>query len=47
MSDFFSMLLVVLGGMLTAALLILVVLPVLYDIVHWCIASRSEGGERG
>jgi Cu/Ag efflux pump CusA len=39
--------LVVLGGMLTAALLILVVLPVLYDIIHWCDASHGEGEERG
>ena len=39
--------LVVVGGMLTAAILILVVLPVLYEIVHQRTARRSEGGERG
>ncbi len=35
--------LVVVGGMLTAAVLILVVLPVLYEIVH----HRNANGERG
>ena len=35
--------LVVVGGMLTAAVLILVVLPVLYEIVHHC--SVNNGGE--
>ena len=39
--------LVVVGGMLTAAVLILVVLPVLYEIVHRREASRSERRERG
>ena len=39
--------LVVVGGMLTAAVLILVVLPVLYEIVHQRDASRGEGVERG
>jgi heavy metal efflux system protein len=38
---------VVVGGMLTAAVLILVVLPVLYEIVHRRDASSSEGEERG
>jgi heavy metal efflux system protein len=40
---------VVVGGMLTVAVLILVVLPVLYDIVHrWSARSkREERGERG
>ncbi len=37
---------VVVGGMLTAAVLILVVLPVLYEIVHRRDASSSEGEER-
>lgn len=37
---------VVVGGMLTAAVLILVVLPVFYEIVHRRNASNSEGGER-
>ena len=37
---------VVVGGMLTVAVLILVVLPVLYDTVHsW--RARSEREERG
>ena len=35
---------VVVGGMLTAAVLILVVLPVLYEIVHRRDASPSDGG---
>ncbi len=39
--------LVVVGGMLTAAVLILVVLPVLYEIVYRREASRSERRERG
>jgi cobalt-zinc-cadmium resistance protein CzcA len=39
--------LVVVGGMLTAAVLILVVLPVLYEIVHRRDESHSEGGEWG
>ena len=38
---------VVVGGMLTAAVLILVVLPVLYEIVHRRDASNREGEERG
>jgi cobalt-zinc-cadmium resistance protein CzcA len=38
--------LVVVGGMLTAAVLILVVLPVLYEIVHRRSANDGEG-ERG
>ena len=40
---------VVVGGMLTVAVLILVVLPVLYDIVHsWNAGSkREERGEKG
>ena len=38
---------VVVGGMLTAAVLILVVLPVLYEIVHRRDASNSEEEERG
>jgi len=38
--------LVVVGGMLTAAVLILVVLPVLYEIVHHRSANSGEG-ERG
>ena len=38
--------LVVVGGMLTAAVLILVVLPVLYEIVHHRNAN-DERGERG
>ncbi len=37
--------LVVVGGMLTAAVLILVVLPVLYEIVHR--RSATNGGEKG
>ena len=39
---------VVVGGMLTVAVLILVVLPVLYDIVHsWMAGSgREKRGER-
>jgi Cu/Ag efflux pump CusA len=37
----------VLGGMLTAAVLILVVLPVFYEIVHRHDASQSGGGEKG
>ena len=39
--------LVVVGGMLTAAVLILVVLPVLYEIVHRRDENHSDGGERG
>jgi heavy metal efflux system protein len=39
--------LVVVGGMLTAAVLILVVLPVLYEIVHRRDPSHSDGEERG
>jgi len=35
--------LVVVGGMLTAAVLILVVLPVLYEIVHRGDASHNDG----
>ena len=35
--------LVVVGGMLTAAVLILVVLPVLYEIVHHRSANIGEG----
>jgi cobalt-zinc-cadmium resistance protein CzcA len=35
--------LVVVGGMLTAAVLILVVLPVLYEIVHHRSANNGEG----
>ena len=35
---------VVVGGMLTAAVLILVVLPVLYEIVHHRSANDGEGG---
>jgi len=46
-SDFLSILLVVLGGMLTAGMSISVVLPVLYEIVHRRDVSHSEGGERG
>jgi heavy metal efflux system protein len=38
--------LVVVGGMLTAAVLILVVLPVLYEIIHRRDASQSHGGEK-
>jgi len=38
--------LVVVGGMLTAAVLILVVLPVLYEIVHHRSVNIGEG-ERG
>jgi heavy metal efflux system protein len=38
---------VVVGGMLTSAVLILVVLPVLYEIVHRRDASYSDAGERG
>ncbi|MEI8014603.1 MAG: CusA/CzcA family heavy metal efflux RND transporter [Nitrospira sp.] len=38
---------VVVGGMLTAAVLILVVLPVLYEIVHRRDGNHSDGGERG
>lgn len=38
--------LVVVGGMLTAAVLILVVLPVLYEIIHGHDARHSDGGER-
>jgi cobalt-zinc-cadmium resistance protein CzcA len=39
---------VVVGGMLTAAVLILVVLPVLYEVVHRRTASeRPVEGERG
>jgi cobalt-zinc-cadmium resistance protein CzcA len=38
---------VVVGGMLTAAVLILVVLPVLYEIIHRHDASHSEEGESG
>jgi cobalt-zinc-cadmium resistance protein CzcA len=37
---------VVVGGMLTAAVLILVVLPVLYEIIHGSDARHSDGGER-
>lgn len=36
---------VVVGGMLTAAVLILVVLPVLYEIVHYRSARDREGGK--
>jgi cobalt-zinc-cadmium resistance protein CzcA len=36
---------VVVGGMLTAAVLILVVLPVLYEIVHYRSAREREGGK--
>ena len=39
--------LVVVGGMLTAAILILVVLPVLYEIVHWRESKRGQGVEPG
>ena len=39
--------LVVVGGMLTAAVLILVVLPVLYEIVHRRDENHSDGGEMG
>jgi heavy metal efflux system protein len=38
--------LVVVGGMLTAAVLILVVLPVLYEIIHRRDANQSHGGEK-
>jgi heavy metal efflux system protein len=38
--------LVVVGGMLTAAVLILVVLPVLYEIIHRHDANQNHGGER-
>ena len=38
---------VVVGGMLTAAVLILVVLPVLYEIVHRRDERSGEGKERG
>ena len=38
--------LVVVGGMLTAAILILVVLPVLYETIHRPDASPSDEGER-
>jgi cobalt-zinc-cadmium resistance protein CzcA len=38
---------VVVGGMLTAAVLILVVLPVLYEIVHRRDGNHGDGGERG
>ena len=38
---------VVVGGMLTAAVLILVVLPVLYEIVHRRDASHRDGEEKG
>jgi heavy metal efflux system protein len=38
---------VVVGGMLTAAVLILVVLPVLYEIVHRRDPSPSDGGGMG
>jgi len=34
---------VVVGGMLTAAFLILVVLPVLYEIVHQRVVGQDEG----
>jgi cobalt-zinc-cadmium resistance protein CzcA len=37
---------VVVGGMLTAAVLILVVLPVLYEIVHYR-SARDREGEKG
>lgn len=39
--------LVVVGGMLTAAILILVVLPVLYEIVHRRESNRGQGVEPG
>ena len=39
--------LVVVGGMLTAAVLILVVLPVLYEMIHGRDARPSDGEERG
>jgi cobalt-zinc-cadmium resistance protein CzcA len=38
---------VVVGGMLTAAVLILVVLPVLYEIVHRRDASPGDGEGMG
>jgi cobalt-zinc-cadmium resistance protein CzcA len=38
--------LVVVGGMLTAAVLILVVLPVLYELIHGRDARPSDGGGR-
>jgi len=37
--------LVVVGGMLTSAVLILVVLPVLYEIVHHRSANTNINGE--
>jgi len=37
---------VVVGGMLTAAVLILVVLPVLYELIHGRDGRPSDGGDR-
>jgi len=36
----------VVGGMLTAAVLILVVLPVLYELIHGRDGRPSDGGDR-
>jgi cobalt-zinc-cadmium resistance protein CzcA len=38
--------LVVVGGMLTAAVLNLVVLPVLYEMIHGRVMRQNDGGER-